>query len=149
MATTVEAADAVISVTETYTLNGVDYGNTITTTYTQNGNVVQRIMAIGTSLTTIFNFGASDSAGQADKSNFKYFRITNLDDTNYMTLQIEDGTPDTIFLKVNAGQCVTLFDNEYDIDQAGRTFASWKQITAIKGTANTDGIDVEFLCITA
>jgi hypothetical protein len=148
MATTVEAADATITVSETYTLNGVDYGNTISKTYTANGNVVQRIMSIPTALTSIFNFGASDSAGTADKSNFKYFRITNLDDTNYMTLQIEDATPDTIFLKLNAGECITLFDNEYDIDQAGRTFASWKQITAIKGTSNTDAIDVEFFCVT-
>ena len=93
MATTVQAADLQVTITESYSLNGVSYGNTVNKIYSSNGEIVQRVMAIqsqgrGANWTDILNFGAADSAGQVDVSNYKYFRITNLDDTNFLELRI-------------------------------------------------------------
>ena len=89
MATTVQAADLQVTITESYSLNGVSYGNTVNKVFSSNGEIVQRVMAIqsqgrGANWTDILNFGAADSAGQVDVSNYKYFRITNLDDTNFL-----------------------------------------------------------------
>ena len=80
MATTVQAADLTVTITESYSLNGVSYGNTTNKTFASGGEIVQRVMAIasaarGSNWTDILNFGAADSAGQVDVSNYKYFTI--------------------------------------------------------------------------
>ena len=59
MATTVTAADLTVTITESYSLNGVAYGNSSTKTYTSNGQVLQRVMNVSTSDPAILNFGAS------------------------------------------------------------------------------------------
>ncbi len=102
MATTVTAADLTVSIKETYTLNGVTYGNSNNKTYTSNGQVLQRVMSISTSDPAILNFGAADAAGQVAVADYKYFRVTNLDDTNFVTLTLFNGT-DSFFYKVAAG----------------------------------------------
>ena len=108
MATTVTAADLNVTITESYTLNGVSYGNTTNKSFTDNGEIVQRIMKIasaarGVNWTDILNFGAEDSAGQVDVTNYKYFRITNLDDTNYLELRVTGASNTSFFVKVKAG----------------------------------------------
>ena len=75
MATTVTAADLTVSIKETYTLNGVTYGNSNNKTYTSNGQVLQRVMNVSTSDPAILNFGAADAAGQVAVADYKYFRV--------------------------------------------------------------------------
>lgn len=148
MATTVEAANLTVTVTESYSLNGVEYGNTTSKTFSSNGQVVQRIMAIptGESFTAILNFGSADDAGQVDISNYSYFRITNLDDTNFATLSITQG--DTFFYKLKAGETLLLMDNEMDAIASSTTFGAFADITRISAKADTDGIDIEYVCVT-
>ena len=152
MATTVTAADLTVTITEQYTLNGVSYGNTMNKTFTGNGEVYQRIMAIpvgteGAYYTDIINFAASDSAGIADITNYKYFRIKNLDDTNFLTLRVK-GTSDSFFVKIKAGETFLLMDNEIDAVASSTTFGAFTDITQISANANTDGIDIEFVVVT-
>jgi len=153
MATTVTAENLTVTITESYTLNGVSYGNTMNKTYTNNGEVYQRVMAItaqtrGSAWTNIINFGASDSAGQADITNYKYFRITNLDDTNFLELRVT-GTADSFFVKIKAGESFLLMDNEIDAVASGTTVGTLTDITQIAANANTDGVDIEFVAVTA
>ena len=152
MATTVTAENLTVTITEQYTLNGVSYGNTMNKTYTSNGEVYQRIMAIPYSaedaFTDIINFGAADDAGQADISNYKYFRIKNLDDTNFLTLRVK-GTADSFFIKIKAGESFLLMDNEIDAVTGSDAFGAFTDISQISANANTDGVDIEFVCVTA
>ena len=92
MATTGTAANLTVTITESITLNGVQYGNTVNKAFSSNGVVDQRIMniATGDTYTDIFNFGTADSAGTGVKNDYAYFRITNLDDTNFVTLQFHN-----------------------------------------------------------
>ena len=46
MATTIVPSDLTVTITESYSLNGVSYGNTMNKTYTGNGQVSQRVMSI-------------------------------------------------------------------------------------------------------
>ena len=46
MATTIVPSNLIVTITESYSLNGVDYGNTMNKTYTDNGQVSQRVMSI-------------------------------------------------------------------------------------------------------
>lgn len=147
MATTVTAANLTVTITEQYTLNNVAYGNTINKTFTTNGEIYQRIMAVKQSeVTDLIAFGAADGLGTVDKSNYTYFRITNLDDTNFLTLTITSG--DTFFYKLKAGESLLLMDNEMDAVASSTTFGAFADITSIKAQANTDGVDVELMCVT-
>ena len=153
MATTVTAENLTVTITESYTLNGVSYGNTMNKTYTDNGEVYQRIMTIAAdsergSWTNIINFGAADAAGIADITNYKYFRIKNLDDTNFLELRVT-GTADSFFVKIKAGETFLLMDNEIDAVASSTTIGTLTDITQIAANANTDAIDIEFVCVTA
>ena len=153
MATTVTAADLTVTITESYTLNGVSYGNTMNTTFESNGEVYQRVMTIaagtrGDVWTDIINFGAADDAGQADITNYKYFRIKNLDDTNYLELRVT-GTADSFFVKIKAGESFLLMDNEIDAVVSSTTIGTLTDITQIGANAHTDAIDIEFVVVTA
>ena len=153
MATTVTAENLTVTITEQYTLNGVSYGNTMNKTYTDNGEVYQRIMAIpynalAVTFTDIINFGAADNAGQADIDNYKYFRIKNLDDTNFLTLRVT-GTLDSFFVKIKAGETFLLMDNEIDAVTGSNAFGAFTDISQISANADTAEIDIEFVCVTA
>ena len=153
MATTVIAEDLTVTVTESYTLNGVSYGNTVNKTFTSNGEVYQRVMKIAAGVrgdvwTNIINFGSVDNAGQADITNYKYFRVTNLDDTNYLELRVT-GTADSFFVKIKAGESFLLMDNEIDAVASATTIGTLTDITQIGANANTEAIDIEFVVVTA
>ena len=148
MATTVTAADLTVSITESYTLNGVSYGNTLNKTYTSNGHVIQRVMNVSTSDPAVLNFGAADAAGQVAVANYKYFRVTNLDDTNFITLTLFNGT-DSFFYKVAAGDTILLMSNEMDAIASSTTFGAFADITQIKADADTAACDIEIIAVTA
>lgn len=147
MATTVTAADLTVTVTESYTLNGVSYGNTINKSFSSNGQVLQRIMNVSTSDPAILNFGAADAAGQVAVGDFKYFRITNLDDTNFITLTLYNGA-DSFFYKLLAGDAFLLMSNDMDAIDASTTFGAFADITQIKADADTAACDIEILAVT-
>jgi hypothetical protein len=147
MASTVTAADLLVTITESYTLNNVSYGNTTTKTFSSNGQVDQRIMNVATSSTTLFMFDTADSAGTAVAADYVYFRVTNLDDTNFVTLRLFNGA-DSFWLKIAAGESLLLMNNEMDA-VTGSTFGALADISHIYGQSDTAACDVEFMCVTA
>ena len=147
MASTVTAADLTVTITESYTLNGVNYGNSINKIFTSKGQVDQRIMSVATSSTTLFMFDTADSAGTAVAADYVYFRITNLDDTNFVTLRLFNGA-DSFWIKIAAGESLLLMNNEMDA-VTGSTFGALADISHIYGQSDTAACDVEFMCVTA
>jgi hypothetical protein len=153
MATTVTAANCKITLTESYELNGVSYGNTTTKTLTSKGQVSQRIMELKVTNesfadTDIINLGTADSAGTVVKSNYAYFRITNLDDTNSITLTVYNGA-DYVYFTIKAGEFLLLLD--HDIDAKTSVGAvSMADIQAISGFSNhaSDSVEIEFIMVT-
>ena len=148
MATTVTAADLTVTISESYTLNGVTYGNTINKTYTSNGQVLQRVLNVSTSNPAIINFGSADSAGTVKVADYKYFRITNLDDTNFITLTLYNGS-DSFFYKLLAGDAFLLMSNEMDAIASSGTFGAFADIETIKADADTAACDIEIIAVTA
>ena len=88
MASTVTASTATITISESITLNGVTYGNAIGKSFTTQGQVIQRIMSIATTEAEILITSTVDGRGQVVAADWCYFRITNLDDTNFVTLRL-------------------------------------------------------------
>lgn len=148
MASTVTASTATITVSENITLNGVTYGNAISKSFTTQGQVIQRIMSIGTNFTDMIYTSTADGRGQVVAANWCYFRITNLDDTNFVSLRLYNGT-DSQFFKLEAGESFFLMSPDVDVDAAGTTFNGFADITQIAAIADTSACDIEFLMITA
>ena len=123
MASTVTAANLTVTIVESYTLNGVAYGNTVEKTFTSKGKVDQRILNVATSETALFNWEAADSAGIGVAADYAYFRITNLDDTNFVTLRLYNGA-DSFWYKLAAGESLMLMNNEMDA-ATGTTFGAF------------------------
>jgi len=147
MASTVTAADLTVTITESYTLNNVSYGNTTNKVFTSKGQVDQRIMSVATTETALFNWESADSAGSGVAANYVYFRVTNLDDTNFVTLRLYNGA-DSFWLKLAAGESLLLMNNEMDAI-TGSTFGALADITSVLGKADTAVCDVEFIAVTA
>ena len=148
MASTVTAATATITISENIVLNGVSYGNSIDKSFESQGEVIQRIMNIGVAFTEIFNATTLDGRGQVVVNDWAYFRITNLDDTNFLTLRLYDST-DSQFFKIEAGESFFLMSPEIDIDASGTTFNAFSDVNEIGAIADTAQCDVEVLMITA
>ena len=148
MASTVTAADLTVTITESYTLNGVSYGNTTNKTFTSNGQVDQRIMNVSiTTERTLFNFGSVDSAGTGVAADYVYFRVTNLDDTNFVSLRLYNGD-DSFWIKLAAGESLLLMNNEIDAIADSSTFGAFEDITLVAAKADTAACDVEFIAVT-
>jgi hypothetical protein len=147
MASTVTTADLTVTITESYTLNGVSYGNTTNKTFTSKGQVDQRIMSVATTAKTLFNWGAADDAGTGVAADYVYFRVTNLDDTNFITLRLYNGA-DSFWFKVAAGESLLLMNNEMDA-VTGTSFGALADITLVAAQANAAACDVEFIAVTA
>ena len=147
MASTVTAANLTVTVVESYTLNGVAYGNTVEKTFTSKGQVDQRIMNVATTEKTLFNWGAADDAGTGVAADYAYFRVTNLDDTNFITLRVYNGA-DSFWYKLAAGESMMLMNNEMDAI-TGTTFGALADITLVAAKSDTAACDVEFIAVTA
>ena len=147
MASTVTAANLTVTIVESYTLNGVAYGNTVEKTFTSKGQVDQRIMNVATTEKTLFNWGAADDAGTGVAADYAYFRVTNLDDTNFITLRVYNGT-DSFWYKLAAGESMMLMNNEMDAI-TGTTFGALADITLVAAKSDTAACDVEFIAVTA
>jgi len=143
MATTVVESDLTVSITESYTLNGVEYGGTINKVFSDNGEVVKRIMNISTgSFSNLFDYET-----ESVKGTFTYLRVTNLDDTNFVTLQVVDSNDDAYYIKLNAGESHILMDNCIDVVENPATFGSFSDIAICAAEADTSACDVEFLTV--
>ena len=155
MATTIVPSNLIVTITESYTLNGVAYGNTMNKTYESNGQVSQRVMSIagkdaeGATWTNILALTTVDGQGQVVKTDYKYFRITNLDTVNTLYLRVYNGT-NWIALEVTPASSSLFMDAGTDIPATATTAITLRDIQAIAGQSSSadDAIDVEFVMVT-
>jgi hypothetical protein len=155
MATTIVPSNLVVTITESYSLNGVDYGNTMNKTYTDNGQVSQRVMSIASkgaesvTWTDILALSTVDGKGQVVKADYKYFRITNLDTVNTLHLRTYNGV-DYVAFEVAPASSLLLMDAGYD-GTLTSTIVTLRDIEGISGqsSSTTEAIDVEFVMVTA
>ena len=155
MATTIVPSNLIVTITESYTLNGVAYGNTMNKTYDSNGQVSQRVMSVAgngaeaTDWTDILALSTLDGQGQVKKTDYKYFRITNLDTVNTLYIRTYNGI-DYVAFEVAPASSLMLMDAGYDATLTA-AIVVLKDIELISGqsSSETDAIDVEFIMVTA
>jgi hypothetical protein len=147
MATTVTDANLTVTITDNVTLNGQTYGNTNTLSVASVDEVYSRMVTIPTTAyTALFELGASAGQGALSAANTKYFRITNLDDTNYVNLKIADlaTATNSFVVKLEAGKSFIMGGVSFVADAsdlgAAPTYETTMQVEAV---ATTDTVDLE------
>ena len=99
----------------------------------------------------VVNLGSADSVGAVVAANLKYFRVTNLDDTNFISVIIYDsGAGHEIALKVEPGASFFFTtDDIYANDDSAVDFAGTLiAAEAIYLRADTAACDCEYICVT-
>jgi len=105
MATTVTAATLTVTVTEAITLNNQALGASNVLTISSVTEVAKRIVNVPTSEVIILVFAATNpAAGEFVEGDVRYIRITNLDDTNHVTLVFRGEGAAEFAVKLDKGQ---------------------------------------------
>ena len=129
---------------EAVTLNGKVYGNEITKTHASITSVRQNIIDVDSgSSSELFTFAAARAglAGVED-AKAKYIRITNLDGSNYVTinLYLDLSTDEYAAFNLKAGDSLIITK---DTVKTGSITTTLTQLDAIHAVANTADCQVE------
>ena len=144
MASTISAATLTVTHTEALTLNGVDRGVTNTLTIASVNEVDHRIATVDTSAPrTLITLGDNVGSGTFVKTSVKYIRLTNKDDTNFVTLGLLNGSSEAVFFKLEAGQTMCLYNDDIDINDSAVTVSSLTTYTIINAQADSANVDLE------
>ena len=98
------ASTLTVTLKESLTLDGRDYGGSQSYSFSSIGNVTRRIETVTTTEATILTFSSAMAAGQYIPANIKYLRFSNLDDTNHIVLTFANENDDEMAVKLDAGQ---------------------------------------------
>ncbi len=147
MATTLTAATLTVTVTESISLNGKDQGATNSFTVASINEVYKHIATATTTATTFLKFGTAASAGTLIREDVSYLRLTNLDDTNFVTVGLSDDSADTAYFKLEKGQSIIIGGTDegpqVDIHATAGAFAAWASVDSLILDADTASVDVE------
>lgn len=154
----VSASTLTTTVSESITINGVTYGNTVNKTHTNVKIVRQQIITVPTNMVTLYEAADSGGGTTFDEDLISYVRITNTDSTNHIGVHIITDTGQEAIYKVLAGCTFILnahadaFDTEDDVSDANADItaedfssATGNDIVKVSADANTASVDVEVL----
>lgn len=144
MSTTIVPATLTVTHTEAVTLNGVDRGVTNTLTIASINEISHRIVTIDTAAArTLLTLGTTAGAGAFIKTNIRYIRITNKDNTNFVTLGMLDTSGDTAYVKLEAGQTFCMYNDDLEANTSGAAWSAWSEIDTFNAQADTANVDLE------
>ena len=104
MTSTLTAATMTVTVTESINLNGTNQGSTNTLSLASIAEVSKRIVNVPASEVEVVAMSTAVAAGTFVESTVKYIRLTNLDDTNHITLTFKDEDATEVALLLDKGQ---------------------------------------------
>ena len=108
MASTIVAADLTVTIIESITLNSSNMGATNTLVVESVNEINQRIVSVDAdNVRTLFEFSTTIGSGTYVRANVKYLRITNKDDTNAVSLNLESGSSNC-WITLTAGESFML-----------------------------------------
>ena len=148
-----DGATLTVTLTESLTLNGRDYGSKQSVEIPAIVDVTRRIVTVlHTAEPVIATFSSVVGPGGYIAADVMYMRFTNLDDTNFITLTFRNQDNDEVAIKLDAGQSfmwaadnnggmVDVFNATQDADAASDTALG--DLTNIQADANTASCDLE------
>ncbi len=156
MASTITSATLTVTLTESISLRGSNQGETNTLSIGSINEVSKRIVTATTTEATILAMGTAVAAGQFIKSDVRYIRITNLDDTNHVVLTCKNENDDEFAVKLDKGQSFIynadltggVVDTMDAIDGTGLSL-SLGDLVNITADADTEPCDLELFVASA
>ena len=158
MATTITNATLTVTITEAVSLNNKSYGNSNTLTIASINEVDQRILTIPTSEVTVVNYGTANAAGTFVRTAVKYLRITNKDDTNFVSIHITSASHN-VWIKLEAGKSLMFGNadfnatsvNDYVVEGVWDPdyYSSFVYYNSIKAKAVSASIQLEYFVTSA
>ena len=101
-------------------------------------------------LQTVAVLGTAVAAGTYIKTDVKYIRLTNKDDTNFITIGLLDTGAKSAYLKLEAGQTFTFYNDDLECDDdSGAAFSTFNEIDTINAQADTASCDLEIFIASA
>ena len=98
---------------------------------------------------TVIGLAADPSSGKFDSDDFKYMRITNLDDANAIQLNLTDPSDATVAIEIGAGNSFTLFDTSIDGNASGAAITTTPHtIESVVLVTPASEVDVEIVVAT-
>ena len=151
MATTVTPATLTTTISESITLNGVTYDKTTTKSIASVAVYSSTVHQLKASTThALINFVSDPTSGRFDTEDFKYMRITNLDDTNAVNISLTDASDAALGFQLNAGESFILSSLNIDANTSGSALTTLDHLVE---TANirtgANETDVEIVIATA
>ena len=149
MASTLTAAALTVTITESIELNGKDQGGSNVLTIGSVATVSKRIVDVPTSEVEIVAMSTAVASGTFIEGDVRYIRITNLDDTNHVTLTFKEENNSEFAVLLDKGESFIyngdLSGGVVDTMDAGTTAltVSLADLVNITALANTAACDVE------
>ena len=127
----------------------MDTATSVVETITVN-DIFKRVITCPTEEVTLYTTHESNVAGATfDEDLVKYFRVTNHDSSNYVTLRITDASSDEFIYKLAAGQSFILWGHKASMSAAdGATAgaaADMADILSVEAQAPTAACDLEII----
>lgn len=130
-------ATLTVTIKEEIVLNDTEHGSETVFSDTSIDQFFERIVKCPhTSETTLISFGAAAAGGTFVDTTCEYLRITNNNDTNFITLRVL-GNSEEYFVKVEPKGSYILFNDQMDANASGSATASLANIDEIKAQADT------------
>ena len=145
MATSVRNATLKVTIEEEINLNGVRQNSENILRISDINEVSKRIVTIPASEVTVVLFGTAVAAGTFIEGDVRYIRLTNKDDTNYITLNIEGDSSTDFSVRLDPGASFLVISKNTSgvVDYADISGATLEDLTGIKATANSAASDLE------
>ena len=114
-------ADLKVTIKESINLNNTAYGSTRTVTYSDIVDVYKRILTLTADIeVNLYTTAVSQTEGSVmDKDSVKYVRITNLESSTAINVQITQGADaGVVWLKILAGDSLIIGSHSLSMDAA-------------------------------
>ncbi len=151
MTSTLTAATMTVTVTESINLNGTNQGATNTLSLASIAEVSKRIVNVPASEVEVVAMSTAVAAGTFVESTVKYIRLTNLDDTNHITLTFKDEDATEFAVLLDKGQSF-IYNGDISAGVVNTMHAGGSALTVslndlvnITALADTAACDMEIL----
>ena len=157
MATRLTGGTLTVTITESLTMTHATtadnrtHSQTITKTFSGIDQLNKRVLNLpNTNQVKVIDLGgtAASNPGTFLRSAVEYIRITNLDDTNGVTVILEDTGADTAAILVDADSSLLLTDTQIEAFTNGSAFSGFSDIDEIFLKAASANTQVEVVVAT-
>lgn len=149
MGTSITTSTLNLTIKEDIVFNGVQQGSTNIIQFTGVAEFSRRMLTIPTSEVSILSFGDTVGPGTFHDTDVLYVRITNLDDTNYVTLNFEGASSTDFSVRLDKDRSSYLILSKHASlgvdDYCDISGASLEKLSTIKATANSGACDLEIV----